>query len=109
MKKILVLAFLIAAAGLCTAGAQTYSAQVGANKHQRSQRYAPVYSRGPVGAFPRAARGNPIQMLNPRAPQKYYGPPWETVVPDDVANSTGHNRGESLNRFTGVILFGFRW
>ena len=109
MKKSLVVAFIVAAAGLSTAGAQTFTAKVDAAKQERSRRYAPVYSRGPVGAFPRSARGNPIQMINPRAPQKYYGPPQETVVANDVPSSPGHNRGESVNIYTGLILLGFRW
>ena len=110
MKKSLVVAFIVAAASLYTAGAQTFTAKVDAAKKESSRRYAPVYSRGPVGAFPRAARGNPIQMINPRAPQKYYGPPQETVVADDVSTAPNRtSRGESTNRYAGVILFGFRW
>jgi hypothetical protein len=110
MKKFLIVAFIFAAAGITTAGAQTFTAKVGGNKQERERRYAPVYSRGPVGAFVRAGRGNPIQMLNPRAAQKYYGPPQETVVADDVSTAPHRtNRGESPNRFTGVILIGYRW
>jgi len=111
MKKFLFVAFAFAAASLSSAGAQTqtYSAKITKKSETTTRRPEPVYSRAPVGAFPRAARGNPIQMLNPRAPRKYYGPPQETVVADDVGPSPGHNRGESINSYTGVILLGFRW
>ncbi len=110
MKKFLLIAFVITAAGLVTARAQSFSAGVEQKKHDHLQhRPAPVYEIAPIGAFPRATRGNPIQIINPRAPRKYFGPPSETVVADDVSTSPQHTRGESPNRFTGVILFGFRW
>lgn len=110
MKKYFLLAFVIVAAGLSTAGAQTFTAKVGGDRTNNARRPAPTYTRGPVGAFIRAGRGNPAQMLNPRAPQKYFGPPQETVVADDVSSAPHRtNRGESPNRFTGVILIGYRW
>ena len=46
------------------------SGQNSRTKRSITRRFIP---RGPVGAFVRAGRGNPIQMINPRAPQKYYG------------------------------------
>jgi len=100
MKKTFFVAFLLIAAGLGTAGAQTFTAPVNEPRRERVQRRpATVYERAPVGAIPRAARGNPIQMLNPRAPRKYYGTPDETVTYDQ----------DNPSRITGIILFGFRW
>ena len=106
MKKLLVAAFLVAAAGLSTAGAQTFRAGVGDKRQgeQTRQAPAPTYQRAPVGALPRAARGNPLQMLNPRAPQKYYGPPEETVT-WSYYNRDPYTRQE----ITGLILVGIRW
>lgn len=110
MNKYLLVGLVIAAAGLSTARAQSFSTSQNPNRREPVRRApATVSPRSPVGAFPRAARGNPIQMINPRAPQKYYGPPSETVVADDVSPSPGHNRGESVNRFAGVVLVGIRW
>ncbi|MDQ3119513.1 MAG: hypothetical protein M3Q89_08125 [Verrucomicrobiota bacterium] len=100
MKKFLFVAFLIAAAGLSAADAQTFTARIDGRRPQTTRRPpAPVYERGAAGAFPRAARGNPIQMLNPRAPQKYRGSIEDTVTYDPYNPS----------RITGIILFGFRW
>jgi hypothetical protein len=110
MKKYLAAALVIAAFAISTAGAQTFSTPVNPRPRDRAQRApAPLSSGKAVGAFPRAARGNPLQLINPRAPQHYYGPPQETVAVDDVTSGPPYNRGESVNRFTGVILFGFRW
>jgi len=110
MNKTLLVALLLTAAGLGTAGAQSFSTTVNDRPRDRVRRQpAPVYSTKAVGAFPRVARGNPLQLLNPRAPQRYYGPPQETVMPDIGTSGPPYNRGESLNRYTGVILFGLRW
>ena len=100
MKKHLFVGFLVAVAAVGTAGAQTFRAPVSDARQDRVQRPpAPVYTGKVVGAFPRAARGNPVQMLNPRAPQKYRGTPQETVTYDQ----------DNPSRITGIILFGFRW
>ena len=88
MKKLLALAFVLAAAGLTTAGAQTqrqtetYTAPVGEPRRETAQRPPPTVAPRPVaGALPRAVRGNPLQMLNPLAPAKY-GTAEENVVRD---------------------------
>jgi hypothetical protein len=106
MKKLLVVALLFTAAGLSTAGAQTFRAGVGDTRQGQQARRAPAtpYQRAPVGALPRATRGNPLQMLNPRAPQKYYGPPEDTVT-WNYPNRDPYTRHE----ITGLILFGLRW
>ena len=109
MKKYLAAAFVIAAVTISTAGAQNLSTSVNGSRPQpKQQRQAPEPSTGKaVGAFPRVAN-NPMQLLNPRAPQQYYGRPEDTVVEGDSVMPP-HNRGESVNRYAGVVLFGFVW
>ena len=100
MKKHLLVVFLIAIAGAATASAQSFSSPANEKRREAARRPPPQTSMRPaVGAFPRAARGNPIQMLNPRAPSKYYGSVDETVTYDPYNPS----------RITGIILFGLRW
>ncbi len=100
MKKIFLISFLLAAAGLGTAKAQGFTAGAGEKRSQPARRPpAPVYERGVAGALPRAARGNPIQMLNPRAPQKYRGSVDDTVTYDQ----------NNPSLITGIILVGIRW
>ena len=43
--------------------------------------------------------GKPLQMINPRAPQRYYGTPDETFTYDSYNPS----------HVTGLILLGRRW
>ena len=112
MKKQLLVGFLVTLAAVGTAGAQSFRAPVTDSRQERVQRPpAPVSPGKVVGAFPRVgpAGGNPLQLINPGAPQRYYGPPQETVVANDLSTEPQRNRGESVNSYTGVILFGFRW
>ncbi|HEX8680655.1 MAG TPA: hypothetical protein VF683_11890 [Chthoniobacterales bacterium] len=107
MKKYLLIGFL-AAATVASAGAQTqsFTAQ-GGTRDQRVQREAPPppARRGEIGAFPRAIRGgNPLQLINPRAPRKYYGAPQDTVTVEPFRGDP-HTRSQ----ITGVILFGVVW
>ncbi len=91
-------------AAAATAGAQSFSAGVTArNKAMRKQALNPTSTRA-VGAFPRVSR-NPIQLLNPLAPRRYYGPPEETVTWEPYFNRDRF----SGSPITGLILFGLRW
>ena len=108
MNKHFLVGLLVAVAAVGTAGAQTFRAPVSGRPEQVQRPPAPLPTRRSIGAFPRV-RSNPVQLVNPRAPQRYYGPPDETVAPDDLNPGMQRNRGESVNRYTGVILFGFRW
>jgi hypothetical protein len=107
MKKLLIAAFVIGFATLTHAQAQTargtFTAPSAADQRrdQIEQRRVPPPRTPPreVGAIPRATRGNPIQMINPRAPQRYYAHPDETIVHDP----------QNPNRPVGFILFGLRW
>jgi len=71
MKTYLIAALLIAATATPVAVAETFVAP--ATPRKQSQRPAPPISKRDVdGVIPRAFRGgNPLQMLNPRAPRKY--------------------------------------
>ena len=111
MKKHLLVGFLVVLAAVGTAGAQSFQAPVNDKKKEQVQRPpAPVYTGKTIGAFPRAARGgNPLQLINPRAPGKFYASPQETVVANDSSTDPQRGRGESGNAYTGVVLFGFRW
>ena len=72
MKTYLIAALLIAAAVIpVDAETNTFVAPV-TPKKQRERPAPPIYKRDVDGVIPRAIRGgNPIQMLNPRAPAKY--------------------------------------
>ncbi|HEY0368358.1 MAG TPA: hypothetical protein VGC85_02060 [Chthoniobacterales bacterium] len=109
MKKHLLLGLLIAAVGLGTAAAQsqTFTAGTGQRGQQTQRRgQQPQLRRGAIGAFPRAARGNPLQLLNPAAPAKYFGPPQDTVT---VATEQPYGDPYTRNYVTGLILFGIAW
>jgi curli biogenesis system outer membrane secretion channel CsgG len=109
MKNLLILIFTLAAAATAAAQSGTFTAPVRGRTEARPQRQAPEPTRPvPVGAFPRAARGNAVQMLNPGAPPKYYGPPQETVVPAAYTHA-GTPRAREEPQYAGLILFGFRW
>ncbi len=66
----------------------------------------PPVRRGEIGAFPRGIRGgNPLQLINPRAPRRYYGAPQDTVTWEQSYRGDPHTRSQ----ITGVILFGIAW
>lgn len=100
MKKHLFFGLAIAAAAIGTANGQSFSAPADRAPQVRNEgRVTPLAPRAPVGALPRAVRGNPVQMINPRAPQRYYGPVQETVTYDQ----------NNPSRITGIILVGLRF
>ena len=108
MKHHYLVAFVFVLGCVATAGAQTqrqsYSASVTEKKEvTRQQALNPTPTRA-VGALPRTAR-NPLQLLNPRAPQRYYAPPEETVTVNPYFERERYTRHE----ITGIILFGLRW
>ncbi len=108
MKKFLCLVFFLSLGAIASAGAQTFRAPV--SEHRPTQRAPVPVTRGKaVGAFARAARGNPIQLLNPRAPIKYRAVPQDTVTFEDSTPNPQRNRGESPNRLVGIVFFGLRW
>ena len=109
MKKIVLVALVVLAAGIGTSEAQTrasFGARTGARGENLERRTPEPVRRGEIGAVPRAVRGgNPVQMLNPGAPRRYYGAPQDTVTHEPNFNrerNTGHT-------ITGIILFGIVW
>jgi len=106
MKTFLALFFV--AGCVATASAQSYTAQ--SAPVRAIQRRPAAVAQAPVatGALPRAARGNPLQMVNPFAPAKYYGPPEETVMPAPYT-SVAFQRQREQPEYSGVILLGWRW
>ena len=105
MKTFLIASFLTVAAAI-SADAQTVrgtlSAPTGDARTDRTERRtaAPTRARQPEGALPRGARGgNPLQLLNPMAPRRYYGNVDDTVTYDP----------NDPRRVTGIILVGIRW
>ena len=72
MKTHLIVALLIAAAVTpVVAETNTFVAPVTPKKHHEKPA-PPIYKRDVDGVIPRAVRGgNPLQMLNPRAPARY--------------------------------------
>jgi hypothetical protein len=98
MKKFLIICVLVALAG--TGFAQTPRAKKSSftttatkNASKKPATPPPVYKDNVQGAIPRAVRGgNPLQMLNPRAPAKY-GTSADSVILDP---DTGKWRGIKL-------------
>ena len=71
MKTYLIVALLIAATVTPVVAADTFVAPATPAK-QRQRPAPPISKRDVDGVLPRAFRGgNPLQMLNPRAPRKY--------------------------------------
>jgi hypothetical protein len=109
MKKIVLVALIALAAGIATSEAQTrgsFSAPGGARGENLERRAPEPVRRGEIGAIPRAVRGgNPVQMLNPRAPRRYYGAPQDTVT-FEPNFSRERNTGHTI---TGIILVGIVW
>ena len=81
MKTCLIATLLIAAAVTPVVAAETFVAPV-TPKRQRHRPPPPISKPDVDGVIPRAVRGgNPLQMLNPRAPRKY-GTSQDAVVFD---------------------------
>jgi hypothetical protein len=71
MKKLLTFSILIATAIAVSAEPKGLSAPAG-KKHMKAEKPAPITRSEVKGVIPRAVRGgNPLQMLNPKAPAKY--------------------------------------
>jgi len=81
--KTRLIAFLLLAAAATSMAAEVYTAPFTPNRRRTRERPAPPITKPDVdGVVPRAVRGgNPLQMLNPRAPRKY-GTSQEAVTYD---------------------------
>ena len=72
MKKLLIFSILAITAAVANAAPQTYTAPIQRKKHARPEPPPPITGRDVQGVIPRAVRGgNPLQMLNPKAPARY--------------------------------------
>jgi hypothetical protein len=81
MKTYLIIALVITGM-IATASAQTFTAPARGQQVQRKKAPPPFSTRDVTGVIPRAIRGgNPLQMLNPRAPARY-GTSVESVIFD---------------------------
>ena len=111
MKTCLLILCLIATAASSVV-AETYRAPIPPRRKQAHERKPPPLAPVPVdGVIPRAVRGgNPLQMLNPRAPAKY-GTSQEAIVYDPAPMHTvpaqnGQNDG---GKWRGIKFFEFRF
>ncbi|MEY2483309.1 MAG: hypothetical protein QOK24_1837 [Verrucomicrobiota bacterium] len=99
--KTCLLACLVLTLAATSVLAETYVAPVSRNrpKPRQQQPTAPITRTEVTGVIPRAVRGgNPLQMLNPRAPRKY-GTSEEAISYDP------HEPG----KWKGIKFFEFRF
>ena len=83
MKTYLILGLVIAGI-TASASAQSFTAPARGRQVQRQKPPPPISRRDVTGVIPRAIRGgNPLQMLNPRAPARY-GTAEESVTYDPL-------------------------
>jgi hypothetical protein len=72
MKIYLTLFVLVATTIAAAAAPQTFTAPIRARTTKKPAPPPPIYREKVQGVVPRAVRGgNPLQMLNPRAPARY--------------------------------------
>ena len=90
--KTLMISMLLAGVIGATASGQTLTATQKRVQHEKALHPPPISNRAPEGALQRAARGgNPLQMLNPKAPPQY-----GTAADSLVMDETGKWRGIKL-------------
>jgi hypothetical protein len=108
MKMFLILGLLIAAV-TTSMSAQTFTAPARGQQIQRKKAPPPPISRRDVsGVIPRAIRGgNPLQMLNPRAPARY------GTAEESVLYGVNYSRKSSISdpdypgKWKGIKFFTF--
>jgi hypothetical protein len=111
MKTFLIVLCLIATAASSLI-AETYETSGPPPRKQPKERKPPPLAPAPVdGVIPRAVRGgNPLQMLNPRAPAKY-GTSQDAVVfdPAPMHQVPGNNGQTDAGKWKGIKFFVFRF
>lgn len=111
MKTCLLVVTLIALAA-SSVFAETYQSPVKPRRKQPQERKPPPLAPAPVdGVLPRAVRGgNPLQMLNPRAPAKY-GTSQEAISydPAPLFVATSQNGSTDGGKWRGIKFFVFRF
>jgi hypothetical protein len=107
--KTCLLALCLVSATVSTLVAETYQAPIQRHQKQQRERKAPaITSRDVDGVIPRAVRGgNPLQMLNPKAPAKY-GTSQEAISYDPQPNHI-NTRHDETAKWRGIKLFVFRF
>ena len=86
MKKYLSILMI---ALIATASGQTFQTPATKKAIKRPSPPPPVYKENVQGVIPRAVRGgNPLQMLNPKAPAKY-GTAAQSVILDETGKWRG--------------------
>lgn len=107
---VLVLCLIVTATSFV--GAETYQAPIKPRRKQAQERKAPPLAPAPVdGVLPRAVRGgNPLQMLNPRAPAKY-GTSQEAISydPAPMFAPVAQNGQTDAGKWRGIKFFVFRF
>src|SRR3954452_4773463 len=110
--KTCVLVLCLVATAASSVFAETYRAPLRPRRKQPKERKPPPLAPVPVdGVIPRGVRGgNPLQMLNPKAPAKY-GTSQEAIVYDPAPMHTvpaqnGQNDG---GKWRGIKFFEFRF
>jgi hypothetical protein len=111
MKTYLIALLLIASAVTpVVAETHTFVAPV-TPKKQRERPAPPIHKRDVDGVIPRAVRGgNPLQMLNPRAPRKY-GTSQDAVCfdPEPMNQHMAANAQTEAGKWKGIKFFEFRF
>lgn len=113
MKTCLLVLFLVAAAAASAAAQTTYRAPIERTrpKSDRERPAPPLAPREVDGVLPRAVRGgNPLQMLNPRAPAKY-GTSQDAVVfdPEPMNLPVPQNGRSDAMKWKGIKFFVFNF
>jgi len=110
--KTCLLVLCIVATAASSVFAETYRAPVRPPRKQPKERKPPPLAPAPVdGVIPRAVRGgNPLQMLNPKAPAKY-GTSQEAIVfePTPVSTTVAQNGQTDAGKWKGIKFFVFRF
>ena len=110
--KTCVLVLCLVATAASSVFAETYRAPVRPPRKQPKERKPPPLAPAPVdGVIPRAVRGgNPLQMLNPKAPAKY-GTSQDAIVFDamPVTTAVAQNGQTEAGKWRGIKFFVFRF
>ena len=105
MKTLLILGLLLAAT-TASVSAQNFTAPARTQKIERKKAPAPISRRDVTGVIPRAIRGgNPVQMLNPRAPARYGTAAQSVVYDPSYTRRTSINDPNYPGKWRGIKFF----
>ena len=107
MKTLLILGVVLAGMTV-SASAQNFTTPARTQQVQRKKAPAPISRRDVTGVIPRAIRGgNPLQMLNPRAPARY-GTAQESLLYEGTYAHRGVNSDPNYpGKWRGIKFFTF--